>query len=238
MRNIINITIILITIFLLVNCGNDAITVDPEPFVDHTGEVGTVTDIDGNVYATIGIGGQIWMAENLKVNRYRNGESIPSVTDYSTWQGLTFGANCSYNNDPSNKNTYGLMYNWFAVSDPRGLAPDGWHVPSDDEWDVLINWLGGKDIAGSKLKESGTNHWNVPNSDATNESGFSALPGGWRINLGNYFDINVKAYFWTSTPLSVMPSYVYSNVLCTDSTNVVSLATIKQNGLSVRCVKD
>lgn len=229
-----------ISMFLLIltlNCSNES-TSTGEPFVDHTGEVGTVTDFDGNTYPTIGIGGQIWMAENLKVSHFRNGEEIPEVSDYSVWYNTFTAARCSYDNNPANSVVYGHMYNWYAVKDPRILAPEGWHVPSDDEWDVLINRIGGEANAGAKLKETGFDHWTYPNEGATNETGFTALPGGWRLNMGYYFDINTRGYWWASTNEYLPASFAYATCLYNDSLKSDGLAPFKQCGLSVRCVKD
>jgi len=153
----------------------------------------TVTDIDGNCYRTVTIGTQVWMAENLKVTHDCNGEAIPNVTDGATWAGLTAGAYCEYNNDVNNVATYGRLNNWYAVADSRNISPAGWHVASDAEWQTLSIFLGGDAIAGGKMKETGTTHWYSPNTGATNESGFSALPGGYRAsgngpyeNMGYY----------------------------------------------------
>ncbi|MFA7123788.1 MAG: fibrobacter succinogenes major paralogous domain-containing protein [Candidatus Delongbacteria bacterium] len=232
---------ILISAFIIIlmtfaGCSEETITA--EPFVDHTGETGTVTDIDGNVYTTIGIGGQIWMAENLKVTRYRNGDEIPEVQDYLAWYALTTPGRCSYNNDPANSVTFGQMYNWQAVSDTRKISPEGWHMPSDDEWDALINWVGGPDSAGVKLKETGFVHWAAPNEGASNESGFTALPGGWRINMGNFYDLTTRGYWWTISndylPSSMATAYGMYN----DSVKVEDLAIIRNFGLYARCVKD
>ncbi|MBN2411533.1 fibrobacter succinogenes major paralogous domain-containing protein [candidate division KSB1 bacterium] len=172
-------------------------------------EPGTMTDIDGNVYKTVKIGKQLWMAENLKVTRYRNGDAIPEVTDDLKWINLTNGAYCHYNNNSNNTVNYGALYNWFAVNDSRKIAPKGWHVPSDAEWQRLVNFLGGEDVAGAKLKETGTTHWESPNEGATNESGFSARSGGSRGsgfgsnstygNFGSFNDRGDIDGFWSST---------------------------------------
>ncbi len=199
-------------------------------------ETGIVKDIDGNTYRTIKIGEQWWMAENLKVTRYRNGDPIPNVTGESAWSGLTTGAYCSYENDPANAETYGYLYNWYAVNDPRGLAPEGWHVPTDAEWKKLVEYLGGYAVAGGKLKDTGTTLWKESNTDATNESGFSALPGGYRHH-GGYFDIaDYYAYLWSSTENNRYSawnrqlSYVYPGAL----RDYYS----KRYGLSIRCIRD
>lgn len=169
------------------------------------GEGKGVTDNCGNNYPTILIGGNEWMQKNLDVCRYRNGDSIPQVSDPAKWKNLTTGAWC-YENSTANGTTYGKLYNWYAVNDPRGLAPQGWNVPSSDDWNELINFLGGKSVAGGKMKESGTEHWNSLNVGATNESGFTAIPAGKMDSAG--YDGNEIAKFqekgnvavwWSST---------------------------------------
>ncbi|MBN2858121.1 MAG: fibrobacter succinogenes major paralogous domain-containing protein [Candidatus Delongbacteria bacterium] len=233
--------IVIIVIFALLifvsGCSDDNSSTT-EPFVDHTGEIGTVTDIDGNVYPTIGIGSQIWMAENLKVTHFRNGEEIPEVSDYNEWKNLTGAGRRSYNNDQLISSVYGSLFNWYAVKDSRLIAPEGWHVPTDDEWDILINWVGGEDSAGVKLKETGFDHWSYPNEGAANETGFTALPGGWRINMGNFYNINTEGYWWASTNEYLPSSFAHAVCLYNDSLKSDGLAVIKQFGLSVRCVKD
>lgn len=198
---------------------------------------GTVTDIDGNVYNTVTIGTQVWMVENLKTTKYRDGTSIPNVTDNTDWSNLTTGANCDYNNTPSNADTYGKLYNWYAATDARNIAPTGWHVPSDEEWSTLTTFLGGEIVAGGKLKESGTTHWNSPNTDATNSSGFTALPGGARFGGSGAFNkIGGDGYWWTSSELSATNA-VY-RFMYYEYGSVTSIFTIKEQGFSVRCVKD
>ena len=144
----------------------------------------TVSDVDGNVYQTVTICNQTWTKSNLNVSKYRNGDFIPQVTDPTAWANLTTGAWCYYNDDPANGAVYGKLYNWHAVNDPRGLAPQGWHIPSDIELTTLTNCLGGESIAGGQMKESGFAHWLSPNTDATNSSGFTGLPGGSRGTMG------------------------------------------------------
>jgi uncharacterized protein (TIGR02145 family) len=208
---------------------------------------GTVTDIDGNVYQTVTIGTQVWMAENLKVTHYRNGDSIPNVTDNNAWRALTTGAYCEYNDDISNVATYGRLYNWYAVSDSRNIAPTGWHVPTDDEWKQLemtlgmsqaqadsIGWRGTTE--GGKLKEVGTTHWLTPNTGATNESGFSALPGGYRyFYRGNYSDMGNSDYFWSSTQYS---AYAWYRTLYYNRSGLLRDLNYREDGFSVRCVND
>ena len=211
-------------------------------------ETGTVTDIDGNVYKTIKIGNQWWMAENLKVTRYRNGESIPNVTDNSQWFNLTTGARCAYNNDNNNADTYGLLYNWYAVNDNRNIAPEGWRVPTDEEWKQLEMYLGmsqseadatsyrGSPVGG-KLKEAGTVHWNSPNSGATNESGFTALPGGFRFHDGGiFYDMSYFGCWWAATEIS--STYALGRYMYYNSSDVERNYYNKQDGFSIRCVRD
>ena len=210
---------------------------------------GTVTDIDGNVYQTVTIGTQVWMAENLKVTHYRNGDAIPNETDGGTWAGLTTGAYCEYNNDVNNLAVYGRLYNWYAVADSRNIAPMGWHVPSDAEWKQLEMFLGmsqaeadaiggrgGAVNVGGKLKETGTTHWLSPNTGATNESGFSGLPGGYRSYDGTYDGIGNDAYFWSSTEGS--SNYAWGRSLHYFYSGVARGSNYKQYGFSLRCVRD
>jgi uncharacterized protein (TIGR02145 family) len=198
----------------------------------------TVIDIDGNVYQTVTIGSQVWLAENLKVTHYRNGDSIPHVTDGPSWSWLTTGAYCNLdNNDTTNVATYGRLYNWYAVDDSRNIAPTGYHVASDSEWQALVNYLGGDAIAGGKMKEAGFAHWISPNTGATNESGFSALPGGCRRSGdGSYHDIRALAYFWSSAESS--SSYAWNRYLGYTTSEVGRSDYVMQYGLSVRCVRD
>ncbi len=159
---------------------------------------GTMTDMDGNVYKTVKIGSQVWMAENLKVTRYRNGDPIPNVTSNSQWTKLRTGAYCNYDNNLENVSTYGRLYNWYAVTDRRNIAPKGWHVPTDEEWNLLEKHLGAN--AGGNLKERGTAHWKSPNVGATNASGFTALPGGCRGSSGGAcYDVGSEGGWWSST---------------------------------------
>ncbi|PKK82178.1 MAG: hypothetical protein CVT49_15080 [candidate division Zixibacteria bacterium HGW-Zixibacteria-1] len=199
-------------------------------------DCGTVTDIDGNVYQTIKIGDQVWMAENLKVTHYRNGDSIPNVTNNNTWAYLNTGAYCEYSNNIANVAVYGRLYNWYAVADDRNLAPADWHVASKAEWQTLIDYLGGDDVAGGKLKEAGTTHWVSPNTGATNESGFTALPGGYRNPLGSFTYLGSHALFWTSSPYNTTAALGRSM----NNLDSAIYQTYFNNplGRSVRCIKD
>ena len=211
------------------------------------GETATMTDIDGYVYQTVKIGDQWWMMENLKVTHYRNGDPIPHVTDGSTWSGLSTGAYCEYDNNPANPATYGRLYNWYAVDDSRNIAPEGWHVPTDEDWQQLEMYLGmsssevegiglrGTD-EGGKLKEAGTVHWNLPNEGATNESGFMALPGGYRDYSAVYFKMGDDGEFWSSTGWSSVTAF--NRILRYDEQLIGRINIDKKSGYSVRCIRD
>jgi uncharacterized protein (TIGR02145 family) len=200
---------------------------------------GTLTDIDGNVYKTVKIGTQTWMAENLKVTKYRNGATIPIITDGNQWEGMTSGAYSEYSNNSINGSVYGKLYNWYAVSDSNNLAPTGWHVPTSAEWTTLKNFLGGDSVAAGKLKEIGTSHWKGPNTGATNETGFTALPAGCRpiLNWGAYENVGNEGYWWSSS-LSITSYPVYQDISY-NSSKVQSYSSIRKTaGYSIRCVKD
>ncbi len=195
----------------------------------------TVTDIDGNVYNTVSIGLQVWMKENLKTTKYNDGTAIPNVTDNTAWRNSTTSAYCWYDNDISNKELYGALYNWYAVNTGK-LCPKGWHSPTDAELTTLSDCLGGDDIAGGKLKEMGTTHWASPNEDATNESGFTALPGGYRNWDGNFNHAGSYTCIWSSSELNDLEAWfreIYG--WKPDFTNSED---VKEYGFSVRCVKD
>lgn len=196
------------------------------------------TDFDGNNYATVTIGTQVWMVENLKVTHYRNGEAIPNITDNAAWAASTTGAYSDYNNTPANADTYGRLYNGFAVEDARNLAPTGWHVPTDEEWTTLTSYLGGEMGAGTKLKATGITHWTSPNTGATNVVGFTALPGGTRDSYdgaGAFFVLGNTAGWWSSTTST---SEAWKRYLYHDSANAIRDHGGKASGLSVRCIRD
>lgn len=201
-----------------------------------------VMDIDSNVYHTITIGKQVWMVENLKTTKYRNGDNIPNVLVDTIWSKLKTGAYCNFGNNSDNAKTYGRLYNWYAINDNRKIAPDGWHIPTDAEWTELINYSGGKNIAGGKLKETDTEHWKSPNTGATNVTGFTALPGGARFGDGKFSDFlgntfGRYAYFWSSTESKTFTTAWYC-VLSHDQSNVYKAVLYRQSGFSVRCLKD
>ena len=189
-------------------------------------------------YHEVNIGTQVWMKKNLSVSHYRNGDTIPEITDSAAWDAARTGAWCWYNNDPSNDAAYGKLYNWYAVNDPRGLAPEGWHVPGDAEWDTLVIFLGGQAIAGGAMKETGTNNWFPPNTDATNSSGFTALPGGSRFGNGTFGLIGPYGVWWSSTPYQEFQAWYrtlqYNSASMYGSHHDVTT----RYGFSVRCVND
>ena len=207
-----------------------------------------VTDFDGNLYPTVEIGGQCWFAKALRVTHYPNGDEIPNVTDNTTWVNLednnTDDAYCFYENNSGTD--YGILYTYAAsIADDwtrdntanQGVCPDGWHLPSDAEWTTLTDEVGGESIAGGKLKEAGTTHWYSPNTGATNESGFTALPGGYRwIDDGNFYNQGYGGAFWTATESSTWQAfdrYLYNNF-----ENVSRVGAEKGYGFSVRCIQD
>lgn len=206
----------------------------------------TVTDIDGNVYSTVIIGNQEWMQENLKTTHYKNGVLIPTSLNDSSWTNTTVGAYSFYNNSSSNNIVYGNLYNWYAVADPNGLCPTGWHVPADWEWNTLVKYLDSSadttcmdcnqnTLAGGALKEIGLSHWASPNTGATNSSGFSGLAGGIRDVDGTYYQKDSVGIWWCSNAAA---NYAYQRVLFNYSSGVQRTYGDKPYGFSVRCVKD
>jgi uncharacterized protein (TIGR02145 family) len=202
-----------------------------------------ITEIDSiifnkttfDLYDTVKICNQVWMTKNLNVDHYRNGDSIPQVPDLKQWFNLKTGAWCYYNNDTVLGAIYGKLYNWYAVNDPRGLAPISYHVPSDSEWTILSSFLGGESVAGGKMKEIGTTHWYSPNVGATNSSGFTGLPGGRREINGTYY--YGKAYgFWWST--SIYDTHAWYRDLDYQYPFLSRISNNKIYGFSVRCVKN
>jgi uncharacterized protein (TIGR02145 family) len=186
-------------------------------------------------YPNVAIGGKIWMQENTAVKFFRNGDAIPYVSWGPTWATLKTPAWCYYNNDPSSEATYGLLYNWYAVSDPRGFAPEGWHVATDTEWKDMIAFLGGNAVAGGILKAVSP-LWNAPNTGATNSSGFSALPAGSRGNGGTYVNLGRSTAWWTANQYG--PNGSWSYYAGHNTSSVTRGGASKQDGYSVRCVKD
>ncbi|MEI6556547.1 MAG: fibrobacter succinogenes major paralogous domain-containing protein [Paludibacter sp.] len=195
-----------------------------------------LTDLDGNIYHKVTIGTQTWMVENLKTTRYRTGEGITNNKSNLSWSTANYGAWCDYNNDSINGKKYGKLYNWSAISDSRNIAPVGWHVATNADWATLVAKLGGEGVAAEKLKEIGITHWSGTNINVTNESGFTALPGGYRSPGGSFAEIGDFGYWWTSTEYSSTDVrywfMTYNNLYVHNDYNT------KLYGRSVRCVKD
>jgi uncharacterized protein (TIGR02145 family) len=220
MSNLFRIVCVVVLLFLIHSCKKS--------------DDNIIKDANGNVYTSVTIGTQVWMVENLKTTKYNYGPAIPLVTDNTAWNNLKTPGYCWQNNDIANKITYGTLYNWYAVNTDK-LCPTGWHVPSNTEWTTLTTNLGGETVSGGKLKEAGTIHWDSPNTGATNESKFTALPGGYRPG-GNFMNIGTAGYWWSSTE-STASNASYLIMWCTFSSTAIS-SVIKTDGMSVRCLKD
>ncbi|MFO0469123.1 MAG: fibrobacter succinogenes major paralogous domain-containing protein [Bacteroidota bacterium] len=217
-----------------------------------------ISDIDGNVYNTVLIGAQCWTKENLRVRRYNNGTAIPfdntggSGGNSSTWQNLTRGAHTIYAHDstattPSNLTKYGYLYNWYAAkgiyttgtivsTDTLNICPSGWHVPSDTEWTTLTTELGGESVAGGKMKSVGTAYWSSQSTGTDNSSGFSVLPGGFRLNGVSFYNIRLNAFFWSATEFDY--NYAWFRDLNNINGIVYRESINKSLGASVRCLRD
>jgi uncharacterized protein (TIGR02145 family) len=204
---------------------------------------GSVVDIEGNVYKLVTIGTQLWMAENLKSTKYNDGQFITNTTDNIAWSNITNGSYSWYNNSVSNKSMYGALYNFYAVSTGK-LCPVGWHVPSDDEWNLLISYLGGNDVAGGKMKNIGISNWITPNTGASNSSGFNGLPSGSRrfdafYAYSIYKWLNSDGIWWSSSLIpSNNPNYnpVSSISLNSNSAKIFKNISEKNEGNAIRCI--
>jgi len=199
---------------------------------------GTIIDIDENVYKTIKIGTQTWMAENLKTSHYSNGDLIGTTTPATldVTAEATPKYQWAYDGNESNAATYGRLYTWFAVTDSRNICPTGWHVPTVEEWEILTEYLGGITVAGGKMKETGTTHWLIPNEGTNNETGFTALPGGERFYFGPFTFAGEFGSWWSSTEdSSAMASNRGMNYRDRD---IFRYYNYKQSGFSVRCLMD
>jgi uncharacterized protein (TIGR02145 family)/uncharacterized repeat protein (TIGR02543 family) len=197
----------------------------------------TISDVDGNVYKTVIIGDQQWMAENLKVSHYNDGTDIPNIQAPDEWSGLTTGAWAYHDNNQANNVKYGKLYNWYAVSpDNKNVCPTGWHVPTDAEWTVLTDYLGGASVAGGKMKEVGTTSWNFPNTEAANSSLFTGLPGGYRDYSGGSTNIGSSGYWWSSTENNA--NNAWFRILLDSNGTAYRVNVNKKRGLSVRCLRD
>lgn len=204
---------------------------------DNNEKPATVTDIDGNVYNTVTIGTQVWMAENLKTTKFRDGTPITNLTENLAWRTSSSPAYCFYNNEISNKDTYGALYNYYTVINSHNLCPTGWHVPTNAEWIILENYLGGSEVAGGKMKA--TTLWGSPNVGADNSSGFSALPSGWRddgTRDGGFYDIGNVFKWWSSSAYDTEQGWF--GIIGVNSAEHYRDGNLYQNGYSVRCIKD
>jgi uncharacterized protein (TIGR02145 family) len=194
-----------------------------------------VSDVDGNTYSTVKIGGELWMKESLRTMKLNDGTDIANVTSNGPWSGLTTPAWCDYDNAPANSAIYGKLYNWYSVNSGK-LCPTGWHVPTETEWADMITALGESAVAGGKMKETGTNHWASPNTSADNSSGFNALPGGYRNYMGSFQELTYLSAFWTSTQSAA--GYAFHRSMGFRHAEADGYALDVRSGLSVRCIKD
>ena len=238
MRKIFRVSGVLLIVFSIYSCKKVQDPITREKLIK---------DGDGNIYTSVKIGTQVWITENLKATKYNDGTAIRNITDAATWAAATTGAYSDYGNLPANSTTYGRLYNWYVVDNNtatkmasnggKSVCPTGWHVPSDAEWSKLMFYLGGYDVACVKLKETGTIHWGAQNTEATNETGFTALPGGSRDSQsGTYNSIGSNGFWWSSTErLTTNARGVWVSGY---NTNVISTIYYKNCGQSVRCVMD
>ena len=221
-----------LVLLLAISCKKENTPIQSSVGIDQNATTTVQADINERTGDAINIGTQVWKKKDLVTSFYRNGDKIPEVKNPAKWSHLTTGAWCWYNNNPAN----GKLYNWYAVNDPRGLAPQGWHVPSDSDWTTLTTYLGGLTLAGGKMKETGTIHWLTPNADATNSSGFTALPGGTRYYLGSFFDMGGYGYWWSSTESDFQSAHY--RYLTYFYGTISGNTDYKLNGFSIRCIKD
>ena len=244
-KNIYTITFLLIELVIVLNSCKKTVNVPPQSNTGNNNNInaGNITSttgagvtFNGYAYKSIVLGnGQEWMSENLRTSTYANGDSITNGTD-GTWGSLATatGAWVHYNNDSLYENPYGKLYNWYAVEDPRNVCPTGWHVPSDAEWTILIDYLGGDSVAGGKMKS--TQYWISPNTEATNESGFSGLPGGMTFDGSTFDDIGGAGWWWSSSEYDTF--YAWPRMLQHYFGNVYRGTFLKDLGYSIRCLKN
>lgn len=232
--------------FLLFSCDDNETTpenetpvVESEAIFNEDLSYGTMQDNEGNTYRTIEIGNQTWMAQNLRTTQFRNGDEIPEVTENADWPALTDAAQSSYENNDNEVflATHGRLYNWFAATDNRNISPEGWHVPTIQEWETLAATLGGAENAGGQIKEIGEARWNAPNTNADNSSGFTALPSGRReYTDGRFINQGFNTFWWTSSPYN--PDYSWYYQVNYDIASLNAANFHKQYGFAVRLVKD
>ncbi|HWR33178.1 MAG TPA: fibrobacter succinogenes major paralogous domain-containing protein [Chitinophagaceae bacterium] len=212
---------------------------------DPTPGIGVVYDIDGNPYNTLTYGGKVWMLENLKTTRFRDGTPIPNIQDNNAWKTATTPAWCNYNNDVALGNEYGRLYNLLTVHDSRGLAPAGWRIPTLAEWTDMLRFLGGDAVAGGRIKEAGLTHWNTPNTGDHN-GGFNAFGGGYRdYYFGNFSELKVSGQFWSSSSgtggFGTNAQMYNIKLLYNSASNLIHMGNYLNGhawGYSVRCIKE
>ena len=242
MKTIIKSGLAALIVLLAFSCKKEYNAIQYSGSADESTMQPLLTDMNEPAAKAVQIGSQVWMTRNLNVSHYRNGDLIPQVTDPRQWAYSKTGAWCWYNNDSATyAATYGRLYNWFAVNDPRGLAPAGWHVPTDAEWTTLSTYLGGESVAGGKMKsrgtiEAGTGLWYSPNTDATNSSGFAGRPGGQRNHIGDFVSIGYNGNWWSSTKSETNNPWYRS--LSLDRGSIYRYYHLKQDGYSVRCIRN
>ncbi len=186
-------------------------------------------------FPSVIIGSQEWMTSNLSVTHYRNGDPIARPESIDEWRGLTTGASCSYEKDSGHDRIFGRLYNWYALNDPRGLAPEGWRIPEDSDWQELIDCSGGDDVAGGELKEKGSAIWKGPNAGASNSTGFTALPSGFRSLYGDFRHQGSYGYYWSSTPSKGNCAWI--RVFGYFDSRVLHTGGAFGTGYSVRCIR-
>lgn len=203
-----------------------------------------IKDIEGNTYKVVTIGSQTWMAENLKTTKYNDGSVIQNLKDDKEWSNASSSltaAWCYYKNDSTNNVKFGKLYNWYVANSKtnggKNVCPTGWHIPNDNEWNTLNTFLGGSQVSGSKLKETGTSSWSTPNTDATNTSLFTALPGGYRFQWGDFVFKNKMGYWWSSDEMNSLLINAYSLDFSSVSFKITS-GWSKGYASSIRCLKD
>lgn len=197
-----------------------------------------IADVDGNIYHIVAINGKCWTKENLKTTHFNDGTPIPTGLNNSDWVNASGAAYSVYNNDTSNVPAYGLLYNWYAVTDTHKLCPIGFHVPTDVEFANMSFFLGGDNVASGPLKEAGFAHWNSPNNGATNAAGFTGLPGGYRFTNGAYNYNSLNGGWWSKTPSTTTTLNAYCRYMSYLNTYFPRGDTYKYFGFSVRCVRD
>lgn len=239
MKETVNLILLIALLFVMTTCKKDSNNNSNNNNSNNTANCGNVTDADGNVYNSVTIGTQCWLQQNLKTTKYNDGSTIPNVTDNTAWKNLNTPAYCWYNDSAVKyKSTYGALYNLYAVNTGK-LCPAGWHIPDSTEWVTLVNYLGGWGVAGGKMKEAGITHWLSPNTEATNSSGFTALPGGARVSkVGAFGLIESYGYWWAASEGSSNDVWGLSLRYSGSGIARGNAYTYVTDGFSVRCVKN